>query len=118
FEAAAFALQNPGEISDPFQSNIGWHIIKLEKKIPTPTYPEIESSLKKRVARDERMKISEQALAVKRKKDLGFAENSETKTKIVAAADSNLLKGKFIGNPELKKLTLISISGKEVKAGD
>ena len=120
FEATAFAMQNTGEISDPFQSNIGWHIIRLEKKIPTPTYAEIESSLKKRVARDERMKISEEALAVKRKKDLGFIENSETKTKVMAAADSNLLNGKwkFAGNPELKKLTLISINGKEVRTGD
>ena len=120
FEATAFAMQTPGEISDPFQSNIGWHIIRLEKKIPTPTYAEIESSLKKRVARDERMKISEEALALKRKKDLGFIENSETKTKVMALADSNLLKGKwkFVGNPELKKLTLISVSSKELKAGD
>jgi len=120
FEATAFALQTHGEISDPFQSNIGWHIIRLEKKIPTPTFAEIESSLKKRVARDERMKISEQALAVKRKKDLGFSENGETKAKVMAAADSNLLKGKwkFSGGPELKKLTLISIGGKALKAGD
>ncbi len=120
FEATAFALQNPGEISDPFQSNIGWHIIRLEKKIPTPTYAEIESSLKKRVARDERMKISEQALAVKRKKNLGFAENNETKTKVLALADSSLLKGKwkFSGNPELKKLVLISINDKQAVAGD
>jgi len=120
FEATAFAMQNPGEISDPFQSNIGWHIIRLEKKIPTPSYAEVESSLKKRVARDERMKISEQSLAVKRKKDLGFVENSETKTKVMALADSNLLKGKwkFSGNPELKKLALISFNGKQVTAGD
>jgi peptidyl-prolyl cis-trans isomerase SurA len=120
FEATAFALQTPGEISDPFQSNIGWHIIRLEKKIGTPTFAEIESSLKKRVARDERMKISEQALAVKRRKELGFSENGETKKKVMALADSNLLKGKwkFSGNPELKKLTLISIGAKAVKAGD
>jgi peptidyl-prolyl cis-trans isomerase SurA len=120
FEATAFAMQTPGEISDPFQSNIGWHIIRLEKKISTPTYAEIESSLKKRVARDERMKISEQALAVKRKRDLGFIENNETKTKVIAAADSNLLKGnwKFAGNPELKKSELFSLSGKSIRSGD
>ncbi|HEV8513680.1 MAG TPA: peptidylprolyl isomerase, partial [Cyclobacteriaceae bacterium] len=120
FEATAFAMQIPGEISDPFQSNIGWHIVKLEKKIPIPTYAEIESSLKKRVARDERMIISEQALAVRRKKDLGFSENAETKAKVLALADSNLSKGKwkFSGNPELKKLTLVSVGGKALKAGD
>ena len=120
FEATAFAMQNPGEISDPFQSNIGWHIIRLEKKIPMPPYAEVEGSLKKRVARDERMKISEQAVAVKRKKELGFAENNETKVKVIASADSNLLKGKwkYVGNPELKKSVLFSIYGTDMKSGE
>ncbi len=72
------------------------------------------------MARDERMKISEQAATIKRKKDLGFIENSENKTKVIALADSNLLKGKwkFVGNPELKKLNLFSINGKALLADD
>ncbi len=120
FEATAFALQTPGEISDPFQSNIGWHIVRLEKKIPLPAYAEVESSLKKRVARDERMKISEQASAARRRRDLGLKENSTNKMEMVALADSSLLKGKwkFSGNPAMKNLALISINGREIKAGD
>ncbi len=120
FEATAFALQKPGEISDPFQSSIGWHIIRLEKKIPVPPYAEVEATLKKRVARDERVKISEQALAITRRKELGFSENKENKGKVIALADSSLLKGKwkFRGNIEIKKLTLFSLGNKEVKAGD
>src|SRR5260221_845715 len=113
-------MQNPGDVSDPFQSNIGWHIMRLEKKIPVPPYEEVEGSLKKRVAPDERMKISEQAAAIKRKKDLRFVENSENKAKVMALADSDLLKGKwkFVGNPQLKKLILRSINGKDLQAGD
>jgi peptidyl-prolyl cis-trans isomerase SurA len=120
FEAVAFALQNPGEISDPFQSSIGWHIIRLEKKIPLPPYAEVEASLKKRVARDERMKISEQAEGIRRRKDLGFVENPENKAKVMRLADSTLLTGKwkFSGNPELRKLPLIAFSNQEVKSGD
>ena len=34
FEKIAFYLQKPGEISDPFQTQYGWHIIRLERKIP------------------------------------------------------------------------------------
>jgi len=120
FEATAFAMQSPGEISDPFQSNIGWHIIRLEKKIPMPPYAEAEASLKKRVTRDERMKISQQALAAKRRKDLGFVENDPIKMKVIGLADSSLLMGKwkFSGSPELRKTVLFSINGKEVKSGD
>jgi peptidyl-prolyl cis-trans isomerase SurA len=120
FEATAFALQKPGEISDPFQSAIGWHIIRLEKKIPVPPFSEVESALKRRVGRDERLKISEQAAATKRKMDLGFSENLATKTKMMALADSNLLNGqwKFKGTDELKKSALFSLGDKNFTVSD
>ena len=39
FEEAAFALKEPGEISEPIKSNFGWHIIKLEEKKPSSVTP-------------------------------------------------------------------------------
>lgn len=94
FEDTAFAMQKPGDISDPFQSSIGWHLVRLEKKIPLPPYSEMEASLKKKVARDERLQISQQTMAAKRRKDFGFAEVEENKKTIFAFADSSLTKGK------------------------
>ena len=116
FEAMAFAMKTPGDISDPFQSTIGWHIIKLENKIPLPPYSELESSLKKKVARDERLQISQQTLAAKRKRDFGFIEYEEVKKEIFALADSSLTKGKwkFVGNEILSAKKIVELQGKGI----
>ena len=39
FEAAAFALAEPGDVSEPVKTQFGWHIIKLERRIPAAPVP-------------------------------------------------------------------------------
>lgn len=114
FEATAFSLKTPGEISDPFQSAIGWHIIRLEKKIPLLPYSEMEAALKRRVGRDERLQLSQQASIAKRRKAFQFLENVNTKEKMIALADTSLIKGKwnYKGSEELKGAELISVQEK------
>jgi peptidyl-prolyl cis-trans isomerase SurA len=95
FDAVAFSLQTPGEISDPFQTAYGWHIVRLEKKIPLPPFDELAPSLKSRVLRDERVQLSRQALLVRLKREFAFAENNTAKSAVFAKADSSLTKGNW-----------------------
>jgi peptidyl-prolyl cis-trans isomerase SurA len=120
FEQTAFSMQKEGEISDPFQSNIGWHIIRLEKKIPLPPYKDVEASLKKKVARDERMQISKKALMVKKRKDFAFTENTETKNLLLPLADSSIIKGKWVFSGDAPSLSspIFSLQGKVTTLGD
>ena len=39
FEAAAFALKNPGDLSEPVKTRFGWHIIRLEGRTPSSLEP-------------------------------------------------------------------------------
>lgn len=120
FDAVAFSLHTVGEVSDPFQTAFGWHIVRLERKIPMPTFDESAPALKNRLARDPRVQISKQALTQKLKKEYSFTENATTKAKVLALADSTLTKGKWKipGSFAAGKETLITIQGKKVTAHD
>lgn len=113
FEAMAFSMQQPGDISDPFQSAIGWHIIRLESKIPLPSFKEMEPALRRRVSRDERLQLSQQTLQAKRRKEFSFQENEAIKQQVVVLADSSLIRGawKYSGAEELSPQTLFSVAG-------
>ncbi len=120
FEEMAFSLQQPGEISDPFQSSIGWHIIRLEKKIPLPTFKEMEPSLKRRVSRDERLQLSQQALSAKRKREYSFMEDKDARQSMIAMADSTLTRGlwKYQGPKEKLNQRLFSIQNTPTLVSD
>jgi len=51
FENAAFALTEPGQVSEPIESQFGWHIIRLEEKRQSqpPTLEEVGPQLQQQV---------------------------------------------------------------------
>lgn len=114
FEKVAFSLHQPGEISDPFQSVYGWHIIRLERRIPVPPFEQAEESLRRRISRDERLKFAEDRVRTQQLKQLGYTENIQSKNEILALADSSLLKSRwrFKGTPDLRSRDLFVLNGK------
>jgi len=51
FEAAAYALTDIGQVSEPVQSQFGWHVIKLEEKRQSapPTFEEAAGQLQQQL---------------------------------------------------------------------
>ena len=57
FESKAFALVNPGDYTEPFETQFGWHIVKLVEKHPVKKKEEMERELDAKIRKDDRSRI-------------------------------------------------------------
>ncbi|HEY4653853.1 MAG TPA: peptidylprolyl isomerase [Cyclobacteriaceae bacterium] len=92
FEKVAFSLR-PGDISDPFRTDFGWHVLRVEKKILLPAFEELKPQLKNRIAGDGRFAKSRSLWIEKLKEEYEFREVQEIKDRLLGLADSVVVKG-------------------------
>ncbi len=121
FEEYSFALKDTGNISKPFQTPYGWHIVKLLNRKPLETYEELEPTLKTRVQRDSRSELNRTALLARLRKENNVKEFPKVKEKAMAKADTSMLSGKWQYKRADKKtndLVLFSINGENHKVGE
>jgi peptidyl-prolyl cis-trans isomerase SurA len=73
FEDAAFGLENDGDISVPFATSYGWHIVKrLGYKAPV-SFESVAKALKKKVSRDARAEVTRTSFMRKLKAEYNFS---------------------------------------------
>ena len=89
FEAAAFALEAPGEYSTPVETSIGWHVIQLIEKKPLPTFDELKSELKKKVNRDVRSRVGATRFMKRLKSEYDFAIDERWLGRTMNLVDKN-----------------------------
>ncbi len=77
FEDMAFGLQKDGDVSEPFKTEYGWHIVKRLNKKDIQPYNEAKAMLRSRVKRDSRSKLINSAMANELKRKYVVEENKE-----------------------------------------
>jgi peptidyl-prolyl cis-trans isomerase SurA len=77
FENMAFSLSTPSEVSKPFQSQFGWHIIKLIEKHPVRTLDEMKNELETKVGKDDRSKKITASLNEKLRKKYNYKRDNK-----------------------------------------
>jgi peptidyl-prolyl cis-trans isomerase SurA len=65
FENVAFGLKKPNEYSEPFESQFGWHIVKLVEKYPIKKLDEMERELDEKIRKDDRSRLITNSLTNK-----------------------------------------------------
>ncbi len=74
FINAISTLKNKGDISMPFKTQYGWHIIKLIDQKPIGSFDDVKSDLKVKITRDQRSNLSKESLIAKVKSDAPYVE--------------------------------------------
>ncbi|PKP04162.1 MAG: hypothetical protein CVU14_00725 [Bacteroidetes bacterium HGW-Bacteroidetes-9] len=68
-------MKNINDISKPFSSSFGWHIVKLLDRKEIGTYEDNLNDLKQSLTRNDRAKKSEEALLNRIKNEYNFSQN-------------------------------------------
>ncbi len=85
FENAAFALKNNNEISAPFESKFGWHIVKLIEKHPLKTLDESRAELEAKVGKDDRSRLVTESINEKLRAKYNIKRDDKLYNSIVSA---------------------------------
>ncbi len=91
FEDAAFGIEKDGDITAPFQSSIGWHIIKRIKRTPIEGFDAMKTRLKAKIQRDGRYSAAKLALVDRIKREAPISEMPDALKKYSSNLDSSFL---------------------------
>jgi peptidyl-prolyl cis-trans isomerase SurA len=116
FEQAAFALKNNGDISRPFKTSFGWHVVKRLDYKPVPSFETMEKELKSKVSKDGRAEKTKKSFVEKLKKEYKYTINEKIFNLLAAKADTNAYNGVIKLKKRATKKTLITIDGKNYSA--
>lgn len=120
FENVSFSLEKPNDISQPFESSFGWHIVKLIEKYPLKKYEEVEQELESKVKRDDRSRLIAQSMNEKLRKKYQVKQDAKMFAQISKAVTEEVYSSSWTlpENPKPFEGTLMTIEDKKISGVD
>jgi peptidyl-prolyl cis-trans isomerase SurA len=107
FDQAAYSLRNPGDITEPVETSLGWFIIRLLDTKAPDSWDEAKSVLANQIARDARSQKSEKVVIEKLKKEYNYSVNAQNLEEFYRLVDPSIFEGTWNAGPALQKFGLL-----------
>lgn len=112
FENVAFELKEKNQISAPFESQFGWHIVKLIEKHPVRSFDDMKMELEDKIRKDERSLLITNSLAKKVRGKYLFTKDAKLIAKIKTVVNDEFYSQTWVVPEKTKELegTILTIN--------
>ena len=107
FKNMAYTLKNDGDISEPFKTRFGWHIMKRVAAKPLPSYEQSKAGLQRQIERDSRSERNKNVVVERFKRENNYREVAGVNA-VIGKIHSDLVAGSFT-RPQAEQAVLFAI---------
>ncbi len=120
FENVAFSLKQSGEISEPFKTPYGWHIVKLLDKRQAGEQLVQKEVIREKVSRDNRSRVAFESFIAKAAFEISLVEVDSVKEGLLTKANSRLLQAnwKWEGDSSQLKYVAYITPNRQITLGE
>jgi len=98
FENVAFSLTPEEPLSKPFETNFGFHILKLNQKMPHKSFEQLQSDFQNRISRDDRSRLIQNSLTDKLRKKYTIVKDKKVLALVQKSFSDEFYKGEYVAD--------------------
>ena len=118
FEDVSFGLKNEGDYSQPFETEFGYHVVKLYKKVPMKSFEEMKPEIENRIGKDDRSRLIIKSMNDHLRAKYPFKRNEKLYASVKKAVTNKVYEADYKLPENLKPFegVLFSIKDKDISA--
>ncbi len=110
FENVAFGLKEKNQISTPFETQFGWHIVKLIEKHPVGTLADTKAELEDKIKRDERSLLITNSLAKIMRSKYSFTKDAKVIGKVKSVVTDKIYDKSWVVPDDFKEVNSVVLT--------